>query len=97
MNQKTNKIAAFIESLPMDVSVGNCESTLLSTKMEFVGGDNGGNCVNEQYDQCNKAKNGGDCQNYNSACAKSTNRGSCLNTTIKRPQKFTEIGGVTIP
>lgn len=57
----------------MDVSVGNCESALLSTNMEFVGGDNGGNCINELYDQCNKAKNGGNCENYNSACSKSTN------------------------
>lgn len=87
MKQKTKKIAAFIESLPMDVTIGNCESALLSTNMEFVGGDNGGDCINELYDQCHKAENGGNCENYNSACNKSTNRGGCLNTTLKRLQK----------
>ena len=97
MNQKTNKIAAFIESLPMDVAIGNCESALLSTNMAFVGGDNGGDCVNELYDQCNKAKNGGSCENYNSACSKSTNRGGCLNTTLKRLQKDSTVGIIAVP
>lgn len=94
MNQKTHRIAAFIESLPIDATIGNCESALLSTNMEFIGGDNGGDCINELYDQCNKSKNGGSCENYNSACSKSTNRGSCLNTTLKRLQKNTDIGVV---
>ena len=84
MDQKSNKIAAFIESLPIDASIGNCESVVLTTNMELIGGDNGGNCINELYDQCNKAKNGGSCENYNSACSKSTNHGSCMNTTHQR-------------
>lgn len=84
MNKKSNRIAAFIESLPMESSIGDCQSTLLSTNMEFIGGDNGSNCINELYDQCNKADNKGNCQNYNSACAKSTNRGSCINSTGER-------------
>lgn len=45
MNQKTNRIAAFIENLPMDATIGNCESALLSTNMEFIGGDNGGDSL----------------------------------------------------
>ena len=97
MNQKTSKIAAFIESRPMDVAIGNCESALLSTNMEFVGGDNGGDCINELYDQCNKAKNGGSCENYNSAGPRSTNRGGCLNTTLKRLQKSTDVGLIAAP
>lgn len=64
--------------------------------MEFIGGDNGGDCINELYDQCNKAKNGGSCENYNSACSKSTNRGGCLNTTLKRLQKSTDTGLVAL-
>lgn len=96
MNQKTNRIAAFIENLPMDATIGNYESALLSTNMEFIGGDNGGDCINELYDQCNKAKNGGSCENYNSACSKSTNRGGCLNTTLKRLQKSTDTGLVAL-
>lgn len=97
MNQKTNRIAAFIENLPMDATIGNCESALLSTNMEFIGGDNGGDCTNELYDQCHRAKNGGSCQNYNSACPKSTNRGSCMNTTLKRLQNSSSAGLVTLP
>lgn len=42
--KELNRIAIFIEGLPMDVTVGNCESALLSTNMDYVGGDNGGNC-----------------------------------------------------
>lgn len=61
-----------------------------------IGGDNGGDCINELYDQCNKAKNGGSCENYNSACSKSTNRGGCLNTTLKRLQKSTDTGLVAL-
>lgn len=87
MEQKSNRIAAFIEKLPMDASTGDCESTLLSTNMEFIGGggDNNNACINDYYDRCNKSNNGGDCQNYNTACTKSTNRGSCINTSGKRP------------
>lgn len=96
MKEKSSRIASFIENLPMDVSVGNCESALLSTNMDFVGGDNGGNCINELFDQCNKAKNGGNCQNYNSACSHSTNKGSCLNTTFGNPYTTPE-GGVKHP
>lgn len=95
MEKKLTRISTFIESLPMDATMGNCESVLLSTNMGFIGGDNGGDCINEQYDQCNKAKNGGSCQNYNSACAKSTNRGGCLNTNLKRLQKNPEFGAIT--
>ena len=97
MDNKMTRIAAFIESLPIDASVGNCESAILSTKMEYIGGDNGGDCINEHYDQCHKAKNGGSCENYNSACPHSTNRGGCLNTTGKRVIGSAEPGVVVNP
>lgn len=90
-NQKQNSIAAFIESLPMEAGMGDCESALLSTNMEFMGG-NGGNCINEMHAKCNKSTNGGDCQNYNSACPKSKNRGSCMTTTNKRVASIVTIG-----
>ncbi len=64
----------------MQGEVGKIESTLLTTDMGFMGGDNGGDCSNSQYDQCHKATNGGNCTNSNSACPKSTNRGNCINT-----------------
>lgn len=84
MEQKTNRIAKFIESLPMDTEVGECQSTILTTNMDFMGG-NGGNCINELYEQCHDATNGGNCQNYNSACPKSKNKGNCISTTFSRP------------
>ncbi|MDE5887033.1 MAG: hypothetical protein K2H46_05515 [Muribaculaceae bacterium] len=83
MENKLTRIAAFIESLPVDNNIGDCESALLSTNMTFMGG-NGGNCINDMYEQCHNATNGGDCQNYNSACPKSKNKGSCLSTIVKR-------------
>lgn len=83
MDQKTNRIAKFIESLPMDTEVGECQSTILTTNMDFMGG-NGGNCINEFYDKCCDATNGGDCKNYNGACPKSKNNGNCLSTKFSR-------------
>lgn len=79
--EKTNRIAAFIEGLPMTGDADDCQATLLSTNMEFMGG-NGGNCINDLYEKCHNATNGGNCQNYNSACPKSKNKGSCLSTTM---------------
>lgn len=92
-NRKQNSIATFIGSLPMEAGMGNCESVLLSTNMEFMGG-NGGNCINELYKKCHNATNGGDCLNYNSACDKSRNRGSCMTTTKERPQKPETLSGL---
>lgn len=37
------------------MAIVNCKSTLLSTNMEFIRGDNGTDCINELYAQCNKA------------------------------------------
>lgn len=42
MDKQKSRIAEFIESLPMDNSVGQCESTLLATNMELIGGTNAG-------------------------------------------------------
>lgn len=47
--EKTNRIAAFIEGLPMTGDAEDCQTTLLSTNMEFMGG-NGGNCINDLYE-----------------------------------------------
>lgn len=41
MESKQKRIAAFIESLPIDSNVGECESVLLSTNMNFMGGNGG--------------------------------------------------------
>lgn len=42
MSQKQSNIAAFIDSLPMDQSLVDCQSTLLTTSMNALGagGDN---------------------------------------------------------
>lgn len=94
MNEKLNRIAEFIESLPMDSENAVCQSTILSTDMEAVGGDNGGNCINTVKEQCSKVKNGGDCKNYNRACDKSDNSGNCLSTDLKyETDKNPSMGG----
>ena len=81
-NQKAGRIAAFIENLPMDASLGNCESVLLSTNMDMVGaGRNGGNCVNETFGSCNNSTNNGDCKNYGDNCGDATNNKTCENET----------------
>ena len=85
IEERNKQIADFIDaiSVAQDCNV-DLESIVLPTTLSYIGGDNGGDCINEQYDQCNKAENKGNCKNYNSACSKSTNRGSCLNTTLGR-------------
>jgi hypothetical protein len=82
MDKRTSKIAAFIESLPMDVSVGNCESTLLATNMELIGGDNKGDCTNDDRKQCYEAKNEGSCKNFSNYCGKSQNGLNCVSTSM---------------
>lgn len=84
MESKIHRIEQFIESLPEAESSEDIQYTLLPTAMNFVGGDNGGDCINELYEQCKDATNGGACENYNSACPKSKNKGSCFSTTHKR-------------
>ena len=50
---KKQSIASFIEKLPMDGSVGDCESTLLATNMDFMGsGTNGDGCSNSSPSGC---------------------------------------------
>lgn len=64
----------------MDNSVGQCESTLLATNMELIGGTNAGDCINvSQQGQCGSS-NGGDCSNYGGACEGAENGGKCYNT-----------------
>lgn len=80
MYEKIKKtIASFIEQLPMEATIGNCESAVFATNMHFMGG-NGGHCKNDEYQKCHNATSGGDCINSNGACPKSRNKGSCTNT-----------------
>ncbi len=86
MNSKKSRIAAFIETLPSAATSKEVQSTLLRTKMDYMGmGVNDGNCTNDMYKQCNKSKNGGSCKNYSSACPDATNHGNCLNTSLDNP------------
>ena len=87
-NKKLSRIASFIEGLPIDESLADCQTTLLATDMGVMGaGTNYGDCTNEQYTQCHKSKNMGSCQNYNNTCSDTTNGASCRNT----PEKPTPI------
>lgn len=83
MESKQKKIAAFIESLPIDSNVGECESVLLSTNMNFMGG-NGGDCTNSIASKCTRSENGGNCINTSSNCSKSKNAGNCQNGDIDK-------------
>lgn len=83
-NQKAGRIAAFIENLPMDASLGNCESVLLSTNMDMVGaGVNGGDCLNTDQKACESSKNAGDCKNYGGSCDGATNNRACTTEPFK--------------
>ena len=81
-NNKLSRIASFIEGLPVDENLGDCQSTLLSTNMNSIGagGTNNGNCINEMYNQCSESTNSGSCKNYNSACNDTINGANCLST-----------------
>lgn len=59
--KQTKSIASFIEQLPMDGSVGDCESALLVSNMDYTGGggSNGGNCINTV--NCEETTNTGEC------------------------------------
>lgn len=80
--KQTKSIASFIEKLPMDGSVGDCESTLLMTNIDSTGagGSNGGDCVNSS--NCEDTTNRGKCENYNSACKDSNNGRNCYSTDL---------------
>lgn len=79
---KRGKIAAFIESLPMETGIGDCQSTLLVTNMDYLGGAtvNGGVCINDNEDSCRKSNNSQDCRNYNKKCGEAENHNICLTT-----------------
>lgn len=83
--KQTKSIASFIENLPMDGSVGDCESALLVSNMDYTGGggSNGGNCINTV--NCEETTNTGECKNYNKACKDSENGGSCMSTSLAPP------------
>ena len=79
MDNKLSRIATFIESLPNDEAIGDCQSTLLATTMMSMGAGskNGGGCTNNDSN-CKKSSNSGVCKNYNGFCDDSTNGKDCL-------------------
>ena len=77
MDKRTNRIAAFIESLPMDKSVNGTQSVLLCAETAFGEGINEGNCYNSFKEQCKGATNTGTCKNMNGTCGDSSNGNSC--------------------
>lgn len=79
MENKMRRIAQFIESLPETESSDKIQSTLHPTTMNYTGGDNGGDCINDDERQCKNAVNGGNCKNYNGNCSDSTNKNNCYN------------------
>lgn len=81
---KKQSIASFIEKLPMDGSVGDCESTLLTTNMDYVGGGvNGTECSNSDKDTCEFSTNKNGCINTEGACKHASNVQVCQSTGIE--------------
>lgn len=94
METKLNRIAAFIDSLPEESRLGNVQSTLLSTKIDWVGGaqinkddcsnsfTNCGSCYNATPVECSGATNGGICRNGVGMCVGGINDGMCAGVPI---------------
>lgn len=82
--KREKSIASFIEKLPMDGSVGNCDFTMLVTDMAFLGGDDDGStnkkCTNNSTFACYSSTNSDVCINSNDACGKSLNGGRCTSS-----------------
>ena len=83
MNNKLSKIASFIEGLPTDESLQECQSTLLAVNMDSYGAEtiNGGDCSNDSYPSCKDSTNEGACTNYNSTCENSSNAYRCTSSS----------------
>jgi hypothetical protein len=81
---KKQSIASFIEKLPMDGSVGDCESTLLTTNMNFMGGatTNSNKCANASVGACDESTNDKHCSNTQGACDNSKNVYDCKTSDI---------------
>lgn len=77
---KKQSIASFIEKLPMGGSVGDCESTLLMTNLDYTGsGSNGDGCTNADRDTCTFSVNEKKCINAEKACLYASNATGCMN------------------
>ncbi|MDE6027413.1 MAG: hypothetical protein K2G23_05040, partial [Muribaculaceae bacterium] len=80
MESKLNRIAAFIDSLPMESKLGEIQSTMISTRLDLIGGvqinskecsnsfTNCGSCYNATAAECGGATNGGTCRNGTGLC-----------------------------
>lgn len=86
MDNKLSRIATFIESLPNDEAIGDCQSTLLAKNMLPMGAGikNGGMCTNNDSN-CEKSSNSGACKNYNGFCKNSSNGLNCIVTAEPQP------------
>lgn len=81
MNVKKLKITDFIKSMEGDTldtstcllggATGNTAGVLSTT--------NGGDCINNNRESCNKSRNDGDCRNKSGYCNSSKNGGACNN------------------
>lgn len=80
MDKKLSRIASFIESLPVDESMEDCQFTVLPTEMATLGGkttNTGDSCTNKN-ETCLGSENKKTCKNYSTYCNDSKN-GSCTN------------------
>lgn len=84
MEERKKRIEAFIAS--HKESIVESGALILGGKGQTpdstMTAENGGNCSNSNFDQCDKSTNGGDCVNAQFMCNNSKNRGSCI-TKIK--------------
>lgn len=79
MSKKLSRIATFIESLPMDETLGECQSTILATNLNSMGtGTNYERCTNVE-EKCQAASNHKKCNNAKTFCDDATNFIDCNN------------------
>ncbi len=77
MKSKQNRIARFIDSLPVESNFSKDCTSLLVTGMGATTTINSGNCVNYSMAECYGSTNMGSCRNATGECGCSTNNRDC--------------------
>ena len=95
MNNKLSKIGAFIDKLPAEDLLGECQSTLLVTSMESMGAAswNGHNCSNDSP-SCEQSTNKDQCTNYRGLCGDAVNVYTCIDSLDPAPEPAEPIPGI---
>lgn len=85
METKLNRIAAFIESLPMDSKLSEMQGSVISTELNLIGagGVNKNKICSNSSLSCVDATNENGCVNIEGFCDQATNSGGCKNISIQ--------------